>query len=91
MSTSSNHWTGIPRDTSSEAYQVQCEVLRRMSPSQRLQQAFDLMDFAESIAAAGIRCRHPNYNAEQVRMALARMRLGNDLFRLAFPNVEVAP
>lgn len=90
MSISSDQFAGIPHDTSPEAFRVQCEVLRRLSPSQRLQQTFELIEFAESIAAAGIRRRHPDYNPEQVRVALARMRLGDELFRLAYPDVEVA-
>ncbi len=82
--------TGIPRDTTPEAYRVQCNVLRRTSLDQRLQQTFDLIEMAEEFAAAGIRRRHPDYTPAQVHLALARMRLGDDLFRLAFPHVEVS-
>ena len=90
MSTSLDHFTGIPHDTTPDAFRVQCDMLRRLSPSQRLQTAFELTQLAESLAAGGIRRQHPDYNAEQVRLALARMRLGDDLFRVAYPDVEVS-
>jgi hypothetical protein len=52
--------------------------------------AIDLTRLAESAASNGIRRRHPHYSENQLRLALARMRLGADLFQTAFPDVEVA-
>lgn len=35
---------------------------------------------------AGIRLRHPDYTAEHVEMALARLLWGDDLYRKARPS-----
>jgi hypothetical protein len=89
MSNFLTNLSGIPRDTSPAAFRVQCQIVGRLSPSERLQMAFDLTRFAEEIAQGGIRRRHPNYSAEQVRWAIRRMRLGSNLFRKVYPHVEV--
>ena len=78
-----------PADTSSQAFYVQCEVLRRLSAGQRLQRAFDLCDLADEFAVGGIRQRHPDYDSEKLRFALIRIRLGDELFRKAYPGVDV--
>ena len=79
----------IPADTSSQAFYVQCEVLRRLSSGQRLQRAFDLCELADKFAAGGIRQRHPDYDSEKLRFALIRMRLGDELFRTVYPGVDI--
>ncbi|MCC7083933.1 MAG: hypothetical protein IT427_02875 [Pirellulales bacterium] len=81
---------GIPQDTTLEAFRVQCDIFSRLSSTERLRRTFDLIDFAERLSAAGIRQRHPDYTEEQVRMALARMRLGDEVFQQVYPRVEVA-
>ncbi len=81
---------GIPEDTTLEAFRVQCNIFSRLTPGERLRRTFDLIDFAERLSAAGIRQRHPDYTDEQVRMALIRMRLGDELFKQVYPYVEVA-
>lgn len=81
---------GVPEDTTLEAFCVQCDIFSRLTPAERLRSTFDLVDFAERLSAAGIRQRHPQYDDEQVRMALIRMRLGDELFKQVYPGVEVA-
>ena len=44
---------------------------------------------ARELATAGIRARHPEYSEAQVRLAYARLTLGDDLTRAAWPNVEL--
>jgi hypothetical protein len=85
-----NKLRGIPEDTTPEAFRIQCDIFRKMTPTERLRRTFDLIDFAERLSAAGIRERHPEYSNEQVRMALIRMRLGDELFKQVYPQVEVA-
>jgi hypothetical protein len=80
------HLTGIPRDTSREAFWMQCAALRELGTAGRLRLAFDLTEQVWKTAAAGIRRRHPEYSDEEVRIAAIRMRLGNELFKLGFPG-----
>lgn len=83
--------SGIPRDTSPDAFWAQCNALRRLGTAGRLRLAFDLTDQVWKTTEAGIRRRHPEYSDEQVRLALIRMRLGNDLFQIGFPGQQVVP
>jgi hypothetical protein len=84
-----DHLTGIPRDTSREAFWVQCAALRRLGTAGRLRLAFDLTEQVWKTVTAGIRRRHPEYSEEQVRLAMIRLRLGDDLFRIGYPGEEV--
>jgi hypothetical protein len=86
-----NRLKGIPRDTSPDAFWVQCRVLRRLGSRNRSRQMLELIETVNKTAASGIRSRHPNYSDEEVRMALIRMRLGDHLFVKAFPGVDVRP
>jgi hypothetical protein len=79
-----------PADTTPEAAKVQLEIYRRMPPSRRLELALALSDTVRRVAAAGVRQRHPAYSDEQVRLAVLRLTLGDELFGQAFPGVEVA-
>jgi hypothetical protein len=81
----------IPADTTPEAAAVQLEVYRRMSPVQRLEIALEMGDSLRRLSAAGVRRRHPEYTEEQVRLAVIRLSLGEELFRKAYPGVDVRP
>jgi hypothetical protein len=81
--------TGIPRDTSPEAFWIQCAALRQLGISGRLQLAFDLTEQVWKNVAAGIRRRHPDYTDQQVRLAIIRLRLGEELFRLGYSDQKV--
>ena len=39
-----------------------------------------------ALTRAGIASRHPEYDADAVRLAEIRLRLGDELFAKAFPN-----
>ena len=80
--------TGIPRDTSPEAFWIHCEALRRLGTAGRLRLAFDLTQQVWNTVEVGIRRRNPEYSDDQVRMMIIRMRLGEELFRLGFPARE---
>ncbi len=67
------------RDTSAAAAAVQVEILRRMTPEQRLGLATRMSDDARAITASGIRQRHPEYSAVEVRDALLDAMLGREL------------
>ncbi len=81
----------IPADTTPEAWRIQAEIYRRMSPNRRLEKALEMGAFLREVVAAGIRYRHPDYDERQVTMAAARLRLGDELFRKVYPDVDVAP
>jgi hypothetical protein len=87
--TETSQFSGIPRDTTPDAFWIQCDVLSRLTPGQRMQIAFQLNGLAEELCEAGIRRRHPDYSQEDVKLALARMRLGDEFFQMAFPGVEI--
>jgi hypothetical protein len=48
-----------------------------------------LTRMARSVAEAGIRARHPDYDDERVRLALVRLLYGDDLVREAWPGREL--
>ncbi len=74
-----------PFDTTSDAEKVQIEIFRRMTPEKRLQSAALLSETCRTLIAEGIRKRHPNYNEEQVRLAIIRCLLPENLFLQAYP------
>lgn len=50
---------------------------------------FGLTQMATKVALFGIRARHPDYDEESVRMALFRLRFGDDLTRRIFSGREL--
>ncbi len=77
-----------PFDTSPEAEKVQIEVFRRMGPEKRLQSAALLSDACRTLLAERVRKRHPDYDEEQVRLAVIRCWLPEDLFLQACPGAR---
>jgi hypothetical protein len=77
-----------PFDTSPDAEKIQIEIFRRMEPEGRLQSAALLSETCRTLLAEGIRKRHPTYNEEQVRLALIRCLLQEDLFLRAYPGAR---
>jgi hypothetical protein len=73
-------------DTSPEVEEILYERLRRMTPSQRFVQEVELCKVERQFMRAGIRMRHPDYDADQVEMALARLLWGDELYRKARPQ-----
>jgi hypothetical protein len=82
---------GIPAHTTPEAARVQDEIFRRMPPSRRLELALEMSDELRDVSAAGVRDRHPEYMEAQVRLAVIRLSLGEELFRQVYPGVDVRP
>lgn len=80
----------IPADTTPEAWAIQINIHRRMSPSRRLELALQMSDSLRRVVASGVRSRHAEYSEEQVRLATARLWLGEDLFRQVHPGVDIA-
>jgi hypothetical protein len=76
----------IAADTTDEAARVQAEVFALMEPEDRLLRAFQMCDLMVQIAEEGVRSRHPDYDDSDVRAAVIRQRLGDELFTAAFPE-----
>lgn len=76
----------MARDTSPEAAEILLQRIRRMTPSERFVEGEKLCRFSRQMMRAGIRDRHPDYGAEEVEMALARLLWGDDLYRKAKPH-----
>jgi hypothetical protein len=60
-------------DTSHDARVAQILALRAARPEARLAMAVDLSDSIRSIAAAGNRSRHPEFDPADVEVALAEL------------------
>jgi hypothetical protein len=76
----------VPFDTSPDAQAVQDDQYRRLGGSERVAIQFRLGSAARAMTRAGIRARHPDYNEDQVNMALARILLGDPLVRTVWPD-----
>lgn len=79
----------IPRDTTLEAYRFQIQVLRRLGPEGRAKLMFEASANLRELAAIGVRQRHPDYDAEQVRMAVTRLIVGKEAFNKLLPWVKI--
>jgi len=77
-----------PLDTSPEAERIQIEIFRTMDPEKRLRKALELMEAVRSLLAQGVRNRHPDYNDEQIRLAVIRLMIPKNLFLAAYPNAK---
>ena len=75
-----------PRDTSPEAWKVLIDLIRRMTPEERLARTFEYSAFVRGFAEAGIRSAYPAAGDREIFLRLAQRRLGNDLFRRVYPN-----
>jgi hypothetical protein len=77
-----------PLDTSPEAERVQIEIFRKMTPARRLQLAVELTQTSRNLLAIGVHRRHPDYNQEQVRLAVIRLTIPEKLFLAAYPHAK---
>ncbi len=76
----------IPHDTTAEAFDVQTEAYRRMSPEARVAILARMSEEMREVALAGIRGRHPEYSEEEARQALYRLLLGDTLVRAVWAD-----
>ena len=69
-------------DTSVEAQRKHYELMRRLSPEQRLSMAFALTDTTRQLVLADLRHRYPQANAEELRRRfIARVLPRQDVIR----------
>lgn len=85
------HMNSRPQDTSKEAQNVQFELLRRMSPGQRIALVKRVRKGTSDMALARLRAQYPNDSARRHQLRLAALRYGDELVRRVFgwdPEVE---
>jgi hypothetical protein len=68
-------------DTSANARAVQDQILRKLSPGERLQMVRDLTVGLQELAFAAIRQERPQLTDEEIWLELASRRLGVDVVR----------
>jgi len=66
---------------------IQRDILRRMTPAERLRAVCDLNRAADTMAVAGIRARFPEASDREVFLRLAVRKLGSDLARRVYPDL----
>ena len=77
-----------PLDTTQEAEEIQLDIFRRMGPERRLQAGLALSRICRELLREGVRRRHPDYDERQVRLAVIRLTLPDDLFSAAYPEAR---
>lgn len=75
-------------DTDAESERRQIERWRAMSPAEKLQVVAELNAAADTMALAGIRLRHPGASPREQFLWLASVKLGRDLARQVYPEIE---
>ena len=68
-----------PRDTHPKMRELQWEILRRMTPAERLQKALDQSQFVMDAARAAIRRANPEANEQELKLLCIRHFYGNDV------------
>jgi hypothetical protein len=69
-----------PADTSPEAWKVLMDLMRKMSPEEKLQRTFEYSAFLRRFAEAGLRQKYPQAGDREIFLRAARQRLGADLY-----------
>jgi len=70
---------GTPADTTAKAQAVQDALIRRLSPTEKLEQVASMSRMVDQLAAIGLRQRHPRATEHWLRMKHAEERLGREL------------
>lgn len=78
----------LSADTDAESEQRQIDQWRAMSPAEKLRIVAELNAAADTMALAGIRQRHPGASPREQFLRLATLKLGFDLARQVYPEIE---
>jgi hypothetical protein len=65
-------------DTASEAMERWVDLLRKMTPGQKIATVFELTRFSREMAAAGVRSRYPAADEREVFLRVAAQALSRD-------------
>jgi hypothetical protein len=69
-----------PADTSPEAWKVLLDLVRTMTPAERLQRTFEYSALVCNLAESTLRRKHPEASEREIFLRAARQRLGPELF-----------
>jgi hypothetical protein len=81
----------LSADTDPRAEAVMVEILRRMTPTQRLRRSFELRHSVLRLARSRILREHPNASPREVRLRLASLWLDAETMRRVWgwdPEIE---
>lgn len=78
-------------DTSADAEDVQVELWRALSPTEKGRLVSGLSLAADRMVLAGIAHRFPNAPPRECFLRLAIVKLGGDLARRVFPDIAALP
>lgn len=84
MSTMPEGYRTQSSDTSYEAEQVYFDLLRRMTPAERIRRACDLAEAGRRIALASLRERYPRATERDLILRLASLTIDPALLKAAF-------
>ena len=73
-----------PADTSPEAWSVWLDLVRRMTPEEKLRRTFALSAMVRRGMAEGVRQRYPQASEEEVFLRTSKLILGDELFERAY-------
>ena len=62
------------------------ELIRAMTPEERLQRCLEFSAFVRGFVEAGIRAAHPGASEREIFLLGAKRRLGEDLFQRVYGN-----
>jgi hypothetical protein len=66
-------------DTSPEAYEIQLDAMRRMSPRERIGKMLRLSARVKQMSMDAIRRRHPDFDERRVGLKFIELTYGADL------------
>ena len=78
----------LSADTDAESEHQQIERWRAMSPAEKFRAVAELNAAADTMALAGIRLRHPGASPREQFLRLASVKLGRDLARQVYPEID---
>ncbi len=73
-----------PLDTEPDAWEVQCEIWKRLTEEDKLRIALELSQNMREMAVAGAKLRLPGATPEEIQSAVARLMLGEELWQAAY-------
>jgi hypothetical protein len=78
----------LSRDTSRAAEDLQIDIWRSLTPSQKIDLAVGASEAARAMACAGLRRRYPCASDDEITQRFAVITLGRDLARQAYPDID---
>jgi hypothetical protein len=79
----------LPFDTEADWYADEIDWCRSMTGAQRGELVFWMNECSRTLAVAGIRRRHPDYDEKDVTKALVVRRYGRELAEAVWPDSKV--